>query len=248
MVRWILAAALLSSGCYAEMIAGMYPVVDGQDVADSAFSWGVVVGAYIEPDPVHVGVGFGGQLLNAEHTVANHPPALQVHHHVGLNGRLELKVADLTPDGMGGLWASGSFTWTQSDEIVLIDPSHVDHDETPHAGWSWAAFAGPAAKGWWGHTGVRFAIGPAVMSTVSDTFGTTRAWGGQVRLTFLGVPNADNNPTDWGGLFHRGVAATQADHDDAEMAREAERRQIRLQCQHDPNCVGVREVDEDDWD
>ena len=231
---------LASAGCYAEATTGIYRVSDGLNQSGPAYEFGFSAGFYIDPKPVHIGVGVGGENMRAEYEDDNVPPA-EVRHSTmqGLQLQFGGHLFDFAP-GVGSIWLFSSFSMSNRDavELEVADPNYPDVD---FDGWSYAAFVGPQLKAWFGTTartgvGVWLAIGPAIMTSDADYFGRSTFAGFQVRYAVYGLPR----PSRGGGLATLFRNSTYSPG--ASLQRDINRfgsnasHNAEMQCIRDPNC------------
>lgn len=240
-VRVLTVGVLLASvGCYAEATTGIYRVSDGLAQTGPAYEFGFSAGIYIDPKPVHIGVGVGGENMRAEYVDDDVPPA-EVRHSTmqGLQFQLGAHLFDFSP-GVGSIWLFGSFGMSNRNalELEVVDPNYpnVDFD-----GWAYSAFIGPQLKAWFGAgkrmgVGIWLAVGPAVMRSNGDYFGGSTFSGFQVRYAVYGFPR----PSRGGGLatiFRNSTYdAGGSLQNDINRFNDNAGHNAEMQCVRDPNC------------
>lgn len=194
-------AALAVAGCYAEASTGLYRVSNGYQQSGPAYEFGIAAGVYVDPRPVHIGIGVGGENAWADYDNDEVPPA-QVRHSTtrGINAQLGAHLYDFDEIGQRSLWLYSGFSVSTDDavEIEIADPNLEDFE---FDGRAYAFYLAPQLKFWWGPTervgiGLWLSAGPSVIYSDADHFGGTTLTGFQIRYAVYGIPT----PKRYGGL------------------------------------------------
>ena len=214
------ACAALVSGCYAEIGAGAYGAVQGPDPIP-AYSLGGSLGFYIDPGPVRVQLGGGGDVLVAD----DQGPADSMHVAGGGVARVDVSVADLAEpwDPLRPQLRVGAAFAGPGRAIYRDDEASEYQDLDPS--FAWSGWLGGVVAIFLGDLSLSFGLGPAVIVSESPRYGVMPAWGSQLRITATWIPSG------FGALFRSGYDAEEAAEalreSQIENAREGQRLQER---------------------
>lgn len=195
---------LASSGCFAELSGGYYPVVNGGSRVEEkgAYGFGFHVGIALKVRQIRASLGRGGDVVAADY---EDPTGTgKVGHLAGLwSARIDTMLARLSEpsaDGyenwldlsVGGAWGHGAGS-VEYDKSVMIPNSSKRN--IGHYGSTWSAYAGPSLHFAMGQQGdILLTAAPAIHNSRIASHDPFRAYGGQVRIVIsLGVnpPSAD---------------------------------------------------------
>ena len=179
------------AGCYVEGSAGYYTLPRSTNTSSNqAYSFGLGIGVFIDPGPVRVAAGLGGDLLFAEQNLEDSPEATQEHKALGLQLGIDPRLAYIDRRG---------------DQLVLSmryairwgKPIEIDYGRTEliERGISQSFFLGPGLYFRYGRGvlgGLMISLGAAAIYTVTDSPYDILAVGGQIRIVGGNYPDLSN--------------------------------------------------------
>lgn len=232
-------------GCFVEAAGGGY-VLSGDQSAHAGWGFGLAAGFYIDPGPVRVAIGGGGDAVLADSDAGEAA-------HVGGGGfaRLDVTLATIGPYDHPDAFRfhlTGTFGGPGRTMLRVAD---VDGEESlePADGRAYSTFLGATIGGYFGNLSLHFSLGPSLVTSDTDELGRVVAIGPQARATFsfvLGGMGAlfRHGYTPWDRDADRDVRDNERYQQDLEQRyqdqqqqyREQQERERQMRCGGQPGC------------
>lgn len=214
------AVALLTSGCFVEGSIGGYGLVRQGEVRP-AWSFGMAAGFYVDPGPVRVQLGGGGDILVDDED----GPGESMHAAVGSTARVDVTVARLGEDDDPGAVQVRVTAAGAGPGLVL----RQDLGDWGESGWAGMAYTGVTIGLFLENFSLSASLGPGFVFSESPALGFAFASGPQLRLTATWVPGG------FGAVFLSGfdaeASAAAMERDRFRNQREGQRLQEQRQQQ-----------------